>query len=308
MNVISDLPAISRFVIFLAAGLAVTVGVHLAARIWSRGLDLATEKLDFNRPARHRHLLLQARIRCAGLAIILLTWSAVLILSLDLLGISAGYTAAAVGLAALVCMGLFRDLMADAVRGFEILTGGHYLVGDFIEAAGVRGHVIDFTLVSTKLRTASGQEVVLPNSRCLPSRRFARGYVNNYVDLLLAEPQQYELATKLLNRIGRDLNDAVEAIRQPPDIAVVLTRHEDHRPIVRWRVQVLPGCDWVIPEKVLPALKRTFEAEGVRLLEEPTTFYLNGLRTFRQLFQRSLHEGEVKDILAREEELENEWK
>jgi hypothetical protein len=67
-----------------------------------------------------------------------------------------------------------------------VALGGHYFVGDFIEAGGHAGHVLNFTVRYTMLRTPSGQFITVPNSRCVPPKRFLSGYVDNYVDVPLA--------------------------------------------------------------------------------------------------------------------------
>jgi hypothetical protein len=40
---------------------------------------------------------------------------------------------------------------------------------------------VDFNVKYTRIRSLSGQEFNIPNSRCVPSRRFPDGFVSNYV-------------------------------------------------------------------------------------------------------------------------------
>ncbi len=80
----------------------------------------------------------------------------------------------ALSIVALILTGMFKDVVVDVVKGLDILLGSHYDVGDYIEAGGTSGHVIDFQLKYTRLRTPSGEEVVLNNAQCIPSRGSAR--------------------------------------------------------------------------------------------------------------------------------------
>ena len=92
----------------------------------------------------------------------------------------------ALSIVALILTGMFKDVVVDVVKGLDILLGSHYDIGDFIQVADTSGHVVDFQLKYTKLRTASGEQVVLNNAKCIPSKCFRSGYVVNYVDVPLA--------------------------------------------------------------------------------------------------------------------------
>ena len=303
---IGQLPPVSQCIIYVVAGVAVSVVIKVAVSLIGKVLDVSTARVDFIRRVRQHNRRMQTLVRFGGSMAILAVWLIVLTMGLKALGVNATHTVGAVGIIGLVVAGLFKDLVVDIVKGFEILSGGHYLVGDFVQVGPVSGHVIEFNIKSTRVRTPTGEEVTLPNSQCVPSRRYPRGYMNNYVDLVLAEPKQYEAAAKLLQRVGRDLNDANEFVREVPGVAVVLTRHEDHRPIVRWRVRTLPGCEALVAQKALPAIKRVFEKTGIVLAEEPVVFQLNGLRTLRELFNRRLNEQSVQEILEKAEKKEDD--
>lgn len=288
--------------LIICIGILAHLLVRMIINLLCKTIDLSTTKIHFIRSARQHNRYLQTLVRFIGSMAAMGIWIAVLFLVLQKLGVSPNVTAGAVGLVGLVIAGLFRDLVVDVVKGVIILSGGHYLVGDYIHVGDISGHVIKFSIQSTTIRTATGQIINLPNSQCIPSRRYPTGYVNNYIDLVLAEPQQMEMAEKLLQRIGRDFNDQYEVIKDPPAVATVLTRHEDRRPVIRWQIKMLPGKESLITEQFLPAVKRVFEAGSIRLLQEPTTFQLNGLQTFRELFNRSIQEKDMHEILTRDEE------
>ena len=288
--------------IIVASGIIAHLLVRLIINGLCKTLDISTAKLQFMRSARQHNRYLQTLFRFFGSLVALVIWLAVLFLVLAKFKVNPNVTAGAVGLVGLIIAGLFRDLVVDVVKGVVILSGGHYLVGDYIQVGDISGHVIKLSIQSTTIRTAAGQIINLPNSQCIPSRRYPIGYVNNYIDLVLAEPQQAEMAEKLLLRVGRDFNDRYEIIKDPPAVATVLTRHEDRRPIIRWQVKLLPGKEALITEQVIPTIKRVLEAANIRLLQEPTTFQLNGLQTFRELFNRTLQEKDLHEILSRDDE------
>jgi hypothetical protein len=82
----------------------------------------------------------------------------------------------------------------------SVALGGHCFVGDFIEAGGHAGHVLNFTVKYTMLRTPSGQFITVPNSRCVLPKRLPSGYVDNYVDVPLAARSDLPRAQALYTR------------------------------------------------------------------------------------------------------------
>ena len=55
-------------------------------------------------------------------------------------------------------------LVGQAMSGLVVMYSRSYRVGDFIEAAGVQGTVVDLGLLSTRLRTPKNEVVTVPNS------------------------------------------------------------------------------------------------------------------------------------------------
>ncbi|MBL9125798.1 MAG: mechanosensitive ion channel family protein [Planctomycetaceae bacterium] len=194
----------------------------------------------------------------------------------------------ALSIVALFLTGIFRDMMIDVVRGIGILFGGHYDVGDFIDVGGgYSGYVTDFQLMYTKLRSISGEEVVLNNSRCIPSRRFPAGWVLNHVDIPLADAADEPRARELLDRLAWELHAEVECVRDTPICEQSVPRPASGGVLLRYHVRVVPGASWVLDEVFLPAIRRSFEQAGIPLAGEPSSFFMNDVGAFRGLFGRS---------------------
>jgi len=179
-----------------------------------------------------------------------------------------------------------------------IAIGGHYFVGDFIQVGAQSGHVLDFTVKYTVLRTPSGQVITVPNSQCIPSRRFPSGYVDNYVDIALAAGADVAAAKRELDAVGAALNTRIEAVKREPDLVDTFT--SDGQTTLRVRVRVLPTCDWVITQYYLPMVKERMTAANVALFGDPQFVYINDVPTFRRLFSRQMTDLEIRDTLAAE--------
>ena len=301
--ILTDLPAFARFGIFLSGAILVTVVVKVLVAFACRLIDLATEKLASERNLRRRNRLIQSLVRFLGVIILFAAWIWVVSLSFQLIGVNPVHTVAAAGIVLLIMTLLFGELVINLVRGFEILTGRYYLVGDFVEVSGIKGFVIDFTMSRTRLRTAQGDEVNLPNSRCVPARRYPRSHIPCYLDIVLAEPKQFETAQRMLQLAGRDLNDTNEYVRHLPEIAVVISRHLDHRPVIRWKIEVLPGFEESVCRQAKTFISRVLADAQIKLMDELNCFCLNNLRTFRRLFSHELNEFEVQEALQKEQKI-----
>lgn len=215
-------------------------------------------------------------------------------------GVNPATTTGAIGLIGLILAGMFQQIVIDFVKGLDIVTGRHYNVGDFVEVDGKFGHVVDFNVKHTRIRTISGQEFNIPNSRCVPSRRFPDGYVNNYVDLALKSPADEARARAAIDPVRHDLNERIEAVRDLPAM-VWRFNGTDGRVTLRYRIRVLPGCDWVVKDHFIPSIKTALADAGIELAREPSLFYINRINRFRQLFSRQLSEEEITREEAMEE-------
>ncbi len=228
----------------------------------------------------------------AGSIVKLFVWIFGVVWVLNEFGISPATTSGALGLIGLIMAGMFQQIVVDFVKGLDIIAGRHYNVGDFVEVDGKFGHVVDFNVKYTRIRTGSGQEFNVPNSQCLPSRRFPDGYVDNYVDLTLKSCSDEDAVKNALGAVCQDLNHRIEPIRDEP-VPVRQFVGPQGRVTLRYRVRVLPGSDWVVKDYFIPAVKETLAGLGVELAAEPTFFFINRIQTFRKLFSRQLSEEEI---------------
>ena len=281
----------------------VVVGITYAVKliVWLIKLLIARlGRLVSAMPARFSVKRIGTLASFAGSIIKLFVWIFGAITVLNEFGIDYAKSTGAIGLIGLIMAGMFREIVVDFVKGLDIIAGGHYNVGDFVEVDGKCGHVVDFSVKHTRIRTLSGQEHNIPNSRCVPSRRFPDGYVNNYVDVPVKSATDEQRVRELLVPICEDLRHRIEPVRDVPALAVCFDG-PGGRVTMRYRLRVLPGCDWVVADHFIPAVKQTLAEAGIELVGEPTFFFLNRLKTFRKLFSRQLNEEQISQELDQEE-------
>jgi len=220
-------------------------------------------------------------------------WVGVIIAVLQEFGIEPAKSTGAIGLIGLILAGMFQQIVLDFVKGIDIIVGRHYHVGDFVEVDGKYGHVLDFNAKYTRIRTPSGQQISIPNSKCVPSRRFPDGFVDNYVDIRLESGEDAGKAKKAIEGVCREINERVEVVKEEPSYVDSFVGADGQGRVIRYLVRVLPGSDWVVNNYFVPEVKAVLEREGIVVEGEPSAVFMNGIERFRKLFSRELTEAEI---------------
>ena len=82
---------------------------------------------------------------------------------LSVYGVDTSGILASLGIAGLVIGLALQDIIADFVAGIFILFDDQYIIGDIVEINGFKGEVIQLTLKSTRLKSATGEVMILAN-------------------------------------------------------------------------------------------------------------------------------------------------
>jgi small conductance mechanosensitive channel len=199
----------------------------------------------------------------------------------------------ALSILALVLTAMFRDVVVDVVKGLDILLGGHYRVGDFVRIGNFSGFVTDFQLKYTRLRSAGGEEIIINNAACIPSRRFPGGWVTNFVDIPLANPADEARAKAVLDAVGASLAELVEQVKEKPTYQLSFAAGPNGPLTLRYALKVLPGADWVITDRYLPMVRAALAGQQIPTAYDPSYFFMNDVDQFRGFFGRaSLPDGQ----------------
>jgi small-conductance mechanosensitive channel len=142
-----------------------------------------------------------------------------------------------------------QQIVADVLAGFFILSERQFGVGDLVQLAqpgqttGVRGTVEEVTLRVTKLRTAQGELVFVPNSALRQVTNLSREWSRVVVDVPIPVSQDLDAATEVLREAVRELwDDPVwhDVLLGEPIVAGVENIEVDHLQL-RVIARTLPG-------------------------------------------------------------------
>lgn len=117
-----------------------------------------------------------------------------------------------------------EDVLSNVAGGLVILSSHPFMIGDYIEVSGTAGTVEEITLNHTKLVTADGLLVMLPN------KSLADSQVTNYTALGRRRVKQvvtasYDAPTETVKAACQKALDMTENILADPAPAVRLTNY-----------------------------------------------------------------------------------
>jgi small-conductance mechanosensitive channel len=190
---------------------AITIALFWQAGIWA--VAAASSWFDYKRRRSvggDRAAL--GSIGIIGVIVNAAIWSFVMLLTLDNLGIDITALVAGLGIGGIAVALAVQNIFGDLFASLSITLDRPFVVGDFLIVDEVLGTVETIGIKSTRLRSLSGEQIVMPNSDLLGSR------VRNYGRMMerrivFKTGVAYETESDVLERIPTLIREIVEAQR-----------------------------------------------------------------------------------------------
>jgi small conductance mechanosensitive channel len=194
----------------------IVLGSVLVARLISWVASRITDRIDAratdgdllvrSEAAKHRHSLTQV----VRWALIVLVYAVAVFYVLDRLGVPiTGLVAPATVLGVGLGFGAQR-IVGDVLAGFFLITERQYGFGDVVAiglAAGgetAEGTVEDVTLRITRLRSADGEVVTVPNGQIVKVVNLSRDWARAVVDVPVPTTVDVTRVNAILHEVGRE--------------------------------------------------------------------------------------------------------
>lgn len=164
--------------------LVVMVAVLLQTGIWAGGLVVFWSE----RIAEHREADAGTRmtINVVAIAVRVMLWLIVLLVILDNLGINITALVTGLGIGGIAIALAVQNILGDLFAALSIVLDKPFVVGDSISVGDASGSVEHIGLKSTRLRSDSGELIIISNGDLLKSRiRNFRGQEKRLVVLKL---------------------------------------------------------------------------------------------------------------------------
>jgi small-conductance mechanosensitive channel len=190
------------------AASAITIAFFWQAGIWA--IAAVTAWLDRKR----RRSMATDRAAASSLGIIgfiltVLIWALVLILTLDNLGVNITALVAGLGIGGIAVALALQNVLGDLFASLSIALDKPFVVGDFLIVGDFMGSVEYVGIKSTRLRSLSGEQIIMSNSDLLGSR------VRNYGRMserrvVFATTITYETPIELIERVPLMIREIIE--------------------------------------------------------------------------------------------------
>ena len=143
---------------------------------------------------------------------------------LEKLGIEATSLVALVSVFSLGITLAAEDIIANLAGGLVIISSHPFAIGDVLEADGVVGTVKEIRLYHTKLQTADGLTVLLPN-KALSGSKMINYTALGHRRVSIAVTASYDASTEDVKAACWDAVNATENVMQDPAPSVILTNY-----------------------------------------------------------------------------------
>jgi small-conductance mechanosensitive channel len=177
--------------------------------IWGNGLfDCWRERS--RRQKKEEDPSSQTTYQALGFLFRVLLWSLVLLLALDNLGVNITALIAGLGVGGIAVALALQNILGDLFAHISIILDKPFVLGDFIIVDNHWGTVEHIGIKTTRLRSLSGEQIVLSNSDLLKSR------IKNYQRMeerraVFSVGVTYQTPAEKLAAIPRLIREAVEA-------------------------------------------------------------------------------------------------
>lgn len=138
-------------------------------------------------------------------------WTIIILLALANMGINVTALIAGLGIAGVAIAFALQNVLGDLFASISIVVDKPFLVGDFIVVGDISGTVERIGLKTTRIRSLSGEQVVLSNSDLLSSR------IRNYKRMqerrvAFALKVVYDTPPELLEKIPKTVQEIIAGI------------------------------------------------------------------------------------------------
>ena len=168
----------------------------------------------------------------------------------------------------------FQGLVQDLLSGLFVILEDQFTVGDMVEVGGQIGRVEEIGLRTTKLRNYLGELVILPNRSLSQVGVYPLGCAIATVEVPLDKARANEILSVMREETVYLRARYPMAVIAEPDVATV----EDWpgHPLVRARLSIWPGQNWVVERAYVPRIVQRFSKEDIPITEPQIVVHYGG--------------------------------
>jgi small conductance mechanosensitive channel len=188
----------------------------------------------------------------------------VIIAAINHVGIETTSLIAVMGAAGLAVGLALQGSLSNFAAGVLIVIFRPYRVGDYVEAAGVAGTILQVQILTTMMKTPDNKEIIVPNSQIMGS------IITNYsanetrrIDMVVGVGYGDDLDK--VRKVLQDLVDADERILKDPACLIAVSELADSSVNFVVRPWAKTADYWAIKFDLTEAIKKRFDEESISI-------------------------------------------
>ena len=124
---------------------------------------------------------------------------------LSVYGVDTSGLITSIGVAGVIIGLALQDIVADFLAGVLILFDNHYSIGDVVTIDNFTGEVVNFGLMTTKIKAATGEVMILSNSAFRKVINYNMNNTTHYINIDVAYDTDIKKLEKCLNEMTNDV-------------------------------------------------------------------------------------------------------
>lgn len=215
-------------------------------------------------------------IDALGLIARIVIWSIISLMVLDNLGVEVNSLLASLGIGGIAIALALQNILGDLFASLTIALDKPFIIGDYIAVGDYAGTVEDIGLKSTRMRSLSGEEIILSNTDLLSSRiRNYRFIEERRASFVIGVT--YGTSTETLARIPSIIKEIVLSVDKVRFLRTFLTDLGDYS-LNYEVVYFVQSTDYTlfmeVRQEINLAIYDRFEKEGIEFAFPTQTVFL----------------------------------
>lgn len=191
---------------------------------------------------------------------------------LEVFGIPSGSVVAIASVGSVAVGFGAQALVKDIIAGLFVLTENQYNIDDVIEIADHTGTVEEMSLRTTILRTAKGEQCIIPNGEIRTVKNYSRDYMKAFIDVPVPYEQDLD---KVIAILENDLSTYfVEGSTLSNPEIVGMTDFGDSAVMLRVACVCVPGKNWGIERELRKMIKKILDENNIEIPFNTTTIHM----------------------------------
>ena len=191
-------------------------------------------------------------------------WAVLAVTVLGRLGVDVAPLVAGLGVTGFILGFAFQESLGNLASGLMIAINEPFKVGDFVEAAGLQGSIVEVNMMATVLATPDNKRIVLPN------KSVWGGPIVNYSAM---DTRRVDMKVGIA--YGEDIERALDIIREAvirvpgvlaePPPAIATAALEESQVTINIRPWTRNSDYWKVYSATLKAVKEELARAGVEI-------------------------------------------